>query len=67
MFLCAQKPPSWQCLQLVSEVSSLELSFWRKGAPSGACGAWKAAAVSGTPLKLWGQLGCLSGFWYSLS
>lgn len=52
MFPCVQKPLSWQCLQLDS-------AFWRRGAPSGVCGAWKAAAVSGTFLNPQGRVGCL--------
>jgi len=57
MFLCVQKPLSWQCLQLLCEVSSLDLAFWESGAPSGAWWVWRAAAVSGTFLNPWGRVG----------
>lgn len=57
MFLCVQKPLFWQCLQLLCEVSSLDLAFWGRGTPSGACWVWRAAAVSGTFLNPWGKVG----------
>lgn len=37
MFLCVQNLPFGPCLQLLCEVSSLDLAFWGREAPSGAC------------------------------
>lgn len=40
-------------------VSTVGFNLLEEGASSGVCGAWKAAAVSGTFLNPRGRVGCL--------